>query len=156
MKSIDWKCDILSGALKPEKLSKFLVTETVQALHPHPWVFFRLLGACKFLHVVPISNLSFFVDFFYFILHFCTIAFVFMSGNSCFKFQWVFKFQNTKLITFDGHSRPSLIVPYVLLLGTRFRRPKSMICLPLSHISIHLMHFMPLGLELYACYILWE
>ena len=51
---------------------------------------------------------------------------------------------------------PSLIVPYVLLMGTRFRRPKSMICLPLSHISIHLMHFMSLGLELYACYILWE
>ena len=114
MKSIDWKCDILSGALKPEKLSKFLVTETVQALHPHPWVFFRLLGACKFLHVVPTSNLSlFFVDFFYFILHFCTIAFVFMSCNSWFKFQRVFKFQ--KLIAFDGHSR-QLYLPWLYLM----------------------------------------
>ena len=54
---------------------------------------------------------------------------------------------------------PSLIVPYVLLLGTRFRESKSMFCLLLSHISIyviHVMHFMSLGLEFYACYILWE
>ena len=50
------------------KCHLFWQSVVVPALHPHPWVFFRLLGACKFLHVVPISNLSFFCWFFLFYL----------------------------------------------------------------------------------------
>ena len=117
MKLINWKCDILSGALKPEKLSKFLVTETVQTLHPHPWVFFRLLwcmqvSTCSANHKFELIFCWFFFNF---ILHFWTITFVFMSGNSWFKFQRVFKFQNTKLIAFDGHSW-QLYLPWLYLM----------------------------------------